>query len=146
MAFRELEEFFEGSCILPIHGKKYRVPEPPALFGLKLKMLYSDPEREIGDAEELRLMRELLGPVWDEMNTEGVRYSGMVHAGRTALLWYGLTPEAAKTFWLGGGVNHPLPPPPATMIRRRERTAQMILAGARGLSRWVSGSGTTTSP
>ena len=145
MAFQKLEEFFEGSCILPISGKKYRVPEPPALFGLKLKMLYSDPERVITDSEELRLMRELLGPVWDEMNADEVRYSSMIHAGRTALIWYGLTPEAAKTFWMGGESNHPLPPPPVTTSRPRERTGQMILAGVRGLKRWASGSGTTTS-
>lgn len=114
MALQDADEIIEGGLSIPIGRKVYHVAEPTAREGIRLQLLFHNPNTNLTDVDELREIKRLVGPVWDQMNADGVGWSKMMHAGRTALFKYGLGDENAETFWNGGlealgkGLN-PLP-------------------------------------
>lgn len=65
MAFKDLREFLNSDIELPIGGNVYRIPSPTAEEGLRLRMLFVNPDEAMGDAEELAEMARLLGAHWE---------------------------------------------------------------------------------
>lgn len=102
MALQDAEEIVVSGLDIPIGRKVYHVEEPSAREGLRLQIMFHNPDTSLDDLQELREIKRLLGPVWDQMNDDGVGWSKMVHAGRTALFKYGLGDENASIFWHGG--------------------------------------------
>lgn len=96
MAFRDLRDVFDPDLYLPIGGKKYRVPAPTMEQAERLKNLVLV---EMDDEEELAEIRELLGPVTDELFADGVKWPEYRHFGRTAILWAGAGDQIAEAHW-----------------------------------------------
>ena len=161
MALQDAEEIVVSGLALPIGRKVYRVEEPTAREGLRLQMMFHDPDMNLSDVEELREIKRLLGPVWDQMNDDGVGWSKMVHAGRTALFKYGLGDENASIFWHGGleALGKGLNPQPqrdprervsAVVAKANRRVSQALMArrmpaAANGYRSLVSDDGTSIS-
>lgn len=114
MAFEDLRTFFNPDLPLTINGKTYTISSPNAEHGIKIRALFADPDRVINDVEELAEVKALLGPAWDEMNADGVSYIEAMHAGRTALMYYGISPAVGETHWRHGLATpgNDLPPEP----------------------------------
>lgn len=110
MALDDLRQFFDPRLSLPIGGRVYVVEPPTAEQGLRLHaLLLGDPV--LDDDAELAEIPRVLGSAYEQMRADGVRWDEIVHAGRTALLHYGQSPEVAERFW-GGGPDPGNPPPP----------------------------------
>lgn len=137
MSYRELNEFFDPALLLPIGGKEYRVESPSAHEGLRLRMLLLT-GRVLNHETELDELQALMGDTFDEMRADGIKWPEIIHASRTALLHFALSPAIAVKHW-GGEVDdpgNPAPPDPATASGANlislcpERTGPMIPAAA----------------
>lgn len=127
---RDLRDFFDPDLRLPINGKTYTITSPNAEHGLKLRALFSDDERVITDADELAEIAELLGAtindegvpeggLWAEMVADGLSWPEILHAGRTGLMYYGLSPLHGGTYWetgMAATAGNPLPPNPMESV------------------------------
>lgn len=111
MSFVDLDEFFDPGLRLPIGGREYRIESPTAAEGLRLRslLLGGDP---LDDERELAEIRDLLGATFDEMRAAGVVWPEIMHAGRTALLYFGVSHAVAEQNWGGDDPGNPLPPEP----------------------------------
>lgn len=136
--FTDLDEFLDGRCPITVKGKTYYVAEPNARQGLRLQRMFLDPTTVLDDARELEEIRSLLGPVWDEMNADGVGYSKMLFAGRVALIYYAMGSDKA-IIYAAGGVHDPGNPQPREekpqISPSRGRTARGIRAAGHGTRR-----------
>ncbi|MFE7746874.1 hypothetical protein [Nocardia sp. NPDC057455] len=92
----ELRDFFDPSIHLPIGGKVYTIPAAKMDQALRLRHAVV---AGMSEATELAEIRELFGPVHDEMLADGVRWTEYLHAGRTALLWMGSNRDIAVAHW-----------------------------------------------
>lgn len=99
MAFRELREFYDPSLHLPVGGKIYSIPAAQMDQALRLRHSVVNGMSEI---QELAEIAELLGPVAEQMLTDGVRWTEYLHVGRTALIWCGTNSDLAEAHWLFG--------------------------------------------
>lgn len=117
MAFDELREFFDPALVLPIGGVEYRVESPTAREGLRLRLLLGDDGATLGDEQEVTEWTALLGPSLERMRSDGVAWPEIVHAGRTALLYFGMSAGVGLKHWErgSGGPGNSLPPDPATV-------------------------------
>lgn len=111
--FDDLNDFFDPDLTLPIRGKNYRIQSPNAEDGLRLRRFYINPEAtstpgkddyleeimKILGAEWDEDTQEYVGGVWGEMADDGVSWPEMMHAGETAVMYYGLGEAQAKLFW-----------------------------------------------
>jgi hypothetical protein len=116
VSYKDLEEFFDPDLYLPIGGTRYRVESPTAFDGLRLRKRLLTGGRLV-DKEEVDEIRKLLGDTLSQMQADGVKWPEIVHAGRTALLHYAVSAEAAQIHWdheNSGGEDpgNPLPPEP----------------------------------
>ncbi|UBU16678.1 DUF7426 family protein [Nonomuraea gerenzanensis] len=150
--FRDLDEFFDDSLRLPVGGKVYVIPAPDAEVGLLCQRLMhaslqaeqgetvDDPklnelaEVVLNDDEERDLYQRILGPVWDELHADKVKWPRIQHVGATALVWVAAGKEAAAKIWASGGTGEAPAPNRAT---RRATAAAATSTRSRG-------SGTTT--
>jgi hypothetical protein len=116
VSYEDLREFLDPDLYLPIGGKRYRVESPSAREGLRLRVLLLG-DGMLDSEQEVAELRKLMSTAFDEMRADGVKWPEIVHAGRTALLHYGITPEAAERYWRGGGDDegNPYPPEPETV-------------------------------
>lgn len=64
MGFKDLSEFLQPGLVLPIRGKNYTIPAPSAEEGLRLHLLFQDPNTSYTDSGELREIMKLLGAEW----------------------------------------------------------------------------------
>lgn len=62
MAFAELRTFFDPALVLPIGDKEYRIPQPNAEAGLRIKQLFA--AKILSSATELEHIMELFGAEW----------------------------------------------------------------------------------
>ncbi|MFI7168524.1 DUF7426 family protein [Rhodococcoides fascians] len=176
VAYDNLSEFFDPDVLLPIRGKTYRIVSPNAAEGLRIRQIMAS-NGTFSDAEELTEVLTLMGAsedpetgvwsggVYGEMDADGLSWAEIFHAGRTALMHYGLSPSLAQINWHTGvgDMGNPRPPEPskkaapgakkaapakasATGRSRapRARTAQKTRAGGRTKSSTASEPGTTT--
>jgi hypothetical protein len=115
MAYKDLDTFFDPDLHLPIRGKKYTVPAPGAPEAARLrKQVVAEgvpPVEQVSDALKILGAEPVLDPETDEPTGDwaGGVYSEMVadnlpwpmifHAGRTAIIHYGFTPDMAESHW-----------------------------------------------
>lgn len=116
--FKDLDEFFDPSLQLPIRGKTYVIESPDAKTGLFVQGMMSlaadaragldvNPADlqalKLDDDEERDLHKRLLGPVYDEMLADGVRWHQIQHVGHTVIFWVIRGKAFAEAYWNGGG-------------------------------------------
>lgn len=141
MTFRDLDEFFDDSLRLPIGGKEYVVPSPNAETGLWCQGMLAagvavhagrQPEgiAELDDEQENNLYQRVLGPVWGELQADGVPWTRIRHAGITAFLWAAGNEDLASAFWESGGRGEA--PAPNRKARRTASTASATSTRSRG--------------
>jgi len=149
MALEEAAAWLDGDLVLPIGGKKYRVPEPSVETAMRMQVLLSasrrvsaggditDRQQEVlTDQEEVDTYRLYLGPAYDQMVADAVTFPRIKHAAFTALFHFMVSPEVAEAHWNRGvqaGKASSRSPRPAT----RRTTAAASTTKAR-----ASGSGT----
>ncbi|MDV6276371.1 hypothetical protein R3Q06_23000 [Rhodococcus erythropolis] len=108
MAYKDLDTFFDPDLKLPIRGKLYTVPAPGAPEAARLrKQVVAEgvpPVEQVGEA--LKILGAVedeagvwLGGVYDEMVADNIPWPMIFHAGRTAILHYGFTPDMAESHW-----------------------------------------------
>lgn len=110
MAFKDLDEFFDDTLPLPVGGKVYVIPAPSAATGMWAQRLIQDginlhkkgTDVELDDAEELNMYQRCLGPVYDQMKTDGVSWPKIQHCGMTAFFWVAGNKAAAEQYWENG--------------------------------------------
>lgn len=120
--FEDLGEYLTPTLDLPVAGKTYTVPSPPAAVGLRLQASFAvAAARRAGtqplqrhlarlvDDPETSVEQDALGPVWDEMLADGVPTEALSHAGMTAYLWVVAGRTAAQRYWAAplGEANRP---------------------------------------
>ncbi len=98
----------------------------------------SDDEEVADDRSEAALYRRSLGPVYDELTSDGATWTQIRACGLTALTWHIHGTDAAMEIWARGGV--PKPRSTSTTDESTETPAE-----APSTPPPVSGSGTTRS-
>lgn len=115
---RDLSEFFDPDLYLPIRGRTYRIPDPSyeghkRMHRVILDDTISVPQLLSDSIAALGAVRkpvtdndgntigygEWSGGALDDMIADGVPWSMILHAGRTALMHFGGTPELAEVHW-----------------------------------------------
>ncbi|OZC62361.1 hypothetical protein CH267_02150 [Rhodococcus sp. 06-621-2] len=97
MALKDLDTFFHPDLTLPIRGKWYRVPSPDGIEGPRLRAVIAD--SGLPAVEQTDEAVKVLGPSFAEMVDDKVPWTMILHAGRTALLHYGFSPDMAEIHW-----------------------------------------------
>ncbi|WP_037141789.1 DUF7426 family protein [Rhodococcoides fascians] len=173
MGYDNLREFYDPAIVLPIGKKSYRIESPNADEGLRLRQILTE-DAMVTDSAELAEVLTLLGAekdpktgvwsggVYGEMKADGITWPEIFHAGRTALLHYGISSTLAETHWHTGvgDTGNPMPPEPkssstsgaarakgsatATSRAPRARTDRKTQAAGRGKRSSASAPGTTT--
>ncbi|TMR91316.1 DUF7426 family protein [Nonomuraea basaltis] len=121
--FQDLDEFFDDSLRLPVGGRMYVIPAPDAEVGLLCQRLMhaslaaqegeavTDPKLNeladvvLNDDQEKDLYQRILGPVYDELLSDGVSWPKVQHVGATALVWVAAGKDAAAKIWASGGTT-----------------------------------------
>lgn len=158
--FRQLHDVFDARLRLPGRdGKAYAIPEPDRELGLWCTALCSAglalnlgqeltdkmPALQLDDEDELALYRRILGPVWDELEADGLGFPTQKHYALTAFFWIGMGEDAAMTYWNSGGKASA----PSRAARRhpQQATASTPSTAAASTTRArASTSGTTRRP
>ena len=136
MALEEASAWLDGDLVLPIAGKKYRVPEFDAELGMRVEVILnasrgkaSDRQRQIlTDEEERDTYRDVLGPAYDQMIKDGVTWPRLRHAALTAMFHFNISPEMAEQHWNRAPAEGKAP------------------AGSRPATRRTTGAASTTKP
>jgi hypothetical protein len=97
MALKDLDTFFAPDLQLPIRGKWYTVPSPDGIEGPRLRQVVGD--NGLPSVEQTDEAMKVLGPALAEMTADGVPWTMILHAGRTALLHYGFSPDMGEIHW-----------------------------------------------
>jgi len=155
--FKALDGALDGEALeLPIPsgkhpgGRVYRIPDPPADLGARVARLVTSaiaayqtgeaPDVEIlDDNDERDIVERLLGPAYEEMRADGVRWSYIRHAGVTAMFWVAVGEDAAREYWESAGRGEARPAGGNRASRRASAAA------ARTTQRRASGSTTKAS-
>ncbi|MCQ6250917.1 DUF7426 family protein [Streptomyces malaysiensis] len=112
--FEALDELFDDTLTLPFGDTEYVIPSPSAEDGLRVQKITSLAARLqaggeavdttlLDDEEERDLLALCLGPVLDEMLSDGIAWSRVRHAGLTAMFWIVSGPDIAERYWKTGG-------------------------------------------
>lgn len=137
--------------VLPVGGKKYRIPEVDAETGLWCQRIaglarkhgkgedISHQLANLDDDEERDLYSRMLGPVLDELTEDGIPWPKVQHIARTTLVWVVAGKAAAAVAWSLGGAPAPAP-------NRAARRGTATPAAARSTRKPASESGTTRTP
>lgn len=170
---RDLRELFDPNLYLPINGKTYTIKSPNAEEGLRLRMLFSTPDAQFNDENQVGEVAKLLGAewvphpvtktvfdittgapmlddeqpittevdegswvggVWTEMTEDGVDWMSLMHAGTTALLYYGQGPYIGEIYWETGLTDTPgnsLPPKPESATARPRSSKPAVRKAAK---------------
>ncbi|ORL06454.1 DUF7426 family protein [Prescottella equi] len=138
----DLAAFMDPALRLPIGGREYAI-ECSAHQGLHLHRLFSDPGRVLNDTAERAEILQMLGGAHQQMVDDGIGWPRIAHAGRTALFWFGISPDAGRRYWESGGdaaPGNPLPPSPnrsamgerlSQIFRTQPRADRLLLTTAR---------------
>lgn len=109
--YPELDGWQDPALTLPVRGTLYRIPAPTASEGLRLMRLATDSERGLSGADEIDEIARILGATWDEkkgryrggvwsqMESDGLTWPELLHAGQTALVHFTLGSNAALVHW-----------------------------------------------
>src|SRR5690606_1918081 len=121
VAFADLTEVLDGYLDLPVRGIVYRVHQPDAETGLRIRraMLIaermargeevSEADREWADRQDLERMA-LGDDLLARMRADGVRPDETAFLGMTVLIWIYQGRVAAEAWWASGGDPERLAP------------------------------------
>ena len=96
-ALRDLTEFYDPDLSLPIGGVIYTITCPGISEADRLRLLVMDQSLTAG--QEYEEIVKILGPAREEMAANGVPDTMAMHAGRTALLHFGASPDLGRANW-----------------------------------------------
>ncbi len=96
MALKDLDTFFDPDLHLPIRGKVYTIPSPDYEDA---KMLREIAAKGMPPQTQINLALQALGTGLDDMVADDVPWTMLLHAGRTAILWFGVSPDIGETHW-----------------------------------------------
>lgn len=98
---REFTEFYDGGLVFPYGGKEYAAPEITIEMGMRLNGITN--EGQESGLSSVELVKDLLGPVYDEMVADRVplAFLNRVFAAIVADFQYGR--EYANVLWETGG-------------------------------------------
>lgn len=94
---RDLSTFHDPDLILPINGVQYRIKSPSILEADRIRELNFDPE--LVDDKLHTEVTKILGSTREEMKANRLPDTYATHAGRTALVYFGISPEAGHAYW-----------------------------------------------
>ncbi|GMA22287.1 hypothetical protein GCM10025864_44520 [Luteimicrobium album] len=108
--FTDLSDVLDGNLLeLPVAGRTFVVPSPPALVGLRLQRVFAaastpakqrtNAQRDLLARDEEEFMRDALGPVFDEMADAGITLEVLKHAAYTAYFAVVTNVDVARAFW-----------------------------------------------
>ncbi|MYX36724.1 MULTISPECIES: hypothetical protein [unclassified Streptomyces] len=151
MGFEALDDFLDETLTLPIKGREYVIEAPSAEVGLRTQAIVQAAaiaadggranERVLADAAERDMYADLLGPAYEQMIADGVKWPRLKHAALTAMVWVVQSREQAERYWNLGG------DPKAAAPNRASRRSQEARSGGASTTRnQGSGSGTSTRP
>lgn len=107
----DLDALMDPVLRLPIRGVEYRV-SCSAHQGLRVARLIAQGVT-LGHDEERAEILHILGDTYHHMVEDGVPWAKIAHAGRTALFYFGHSPQAGERYWESVDVSgNPLPPSP----------------------------------
>lgn len=146
MAFEDYTKVADP-LVLPISGKKYRIPEvglaDGVKFNLDIEAAAKDPESAPSSMTDEEFLRLFLGSAYDEMLADNVPGGSVLRAAVTAMTDFQKGRQMAEIMWATGGdpkaVERYLQPNRAT---RRSTSS----GGERKIPSPASTSGTTTEP
>lgn len=169
--FNAVDEFLDDRMELPYRGKFYAIPPADAELGLecartwaiagKVSQALADaaqldgPEQQqkladieaqfgkvdLDDEEEHELYRRLLGPVWQELQDDGVPWPVIKHMGVTAYVWACSGMADAMLEWERVKPDPTLRPAPQDRLPKQTRSTTRK-GGGSGTKRPASTSGT----
>lgn len=126
--FDDLGELLSPTLDLPVGGRTYRVPSPPAETGLRLQAIFAGAyfavsgdkvrggKTSLDDDEEQDIYAASLGPVYAQMVEDGCTYEQIKHAGLTAFIWHTAGASAAEAYWSSPmGTSAPKAPPSSSI-------------------------------
>lgn len=108
MAYKDLDTFFDPDLKLPIRGKTYTVPAPGAPEAARLRKQVAaegvPPVEQVHEALKILGAEpdesgDWVGGVYSEMVADDLPWPMIFHAGRTAILHYGFSPDIAESHW-----------------------------------------------
>ncbi|OZC55058.1 hypothetical protein CH289_07640 [Rhodococcus sp. RS1C4] len=97
---RDLREISDPDLHLPIGGKRYTIPAPNGREGLRLWKLARS--SDLTSDQEVEEIRKILKPVLREMHKDGLSWPFILHAGRTAIIHFAISPKTAVAHWENG--------------------------------------------
>ncbi len=99
MALKDLTETgFDPDLHLPIRGKKYRV-KAPATYEAFVEIRRMVITEGLPAVEQIDQAIAVLGDTAEQMFADEVPAPMILHAGRTALLHFGWSPDMAAIYW-----------------------------------------------
>jgi hypothetical protein len=145
--FEALDELLDEAIELPVpipgqtERKMYRVESPSAKDGLQIERMTNVAVQLanggenintelLDDEEEIDLYRSLLGPVYDVMVADGVKWVWMRHVSITVLMWVSSGLQAAERFWAAAGNPELMAPNRET--RRAQQAGSAAETSTRG--------------
>lgn len=148
--FAALDELFDDTLTLPFGSRAYVIPSPTAADGLRVQQITSLAARLVSggeavdttlldDDDERDLLRMCLGPVYDEMQADGITWSKMRHAGLTAMFWIVSGPETAEKYWGTAGDPSQWAPNRETRRAKKSGSAAAKSTRSRGSTSGTSG-------
>ncbi len=113
MAFKDLGDWAElGGLKLPINGRWYTLPPISAELGPRVQALVdlgvdialgNEPGDDAGevldDVAEQDLYKDVLGPVYEAMQADGVPWVALKHAAMTSIIDATRDREEAELYW-----------------------------------------------
>lgn len=97
MALKDLDGFFDPDLHLPIRGKRYRVPAPD--YDGHQQMRERVTAENVPTQTQTSDAIAALGTAFDAMVDDSLPWPMILHAGRTALLHFGASPDIAEIHW-----------------------------------------------
>lgn len=104
---RDLNEIYRPILRLPVGGKEYEIPEPSAEDGARLPELVSTNIGILQMADEA--LYYLTAPVVEEMVADGLKWTEILHCGRTAMVFFGHSPEMGRVYWQAASLASAMP-------------------------------------
>lgn len=97
MTLRDLGDFFDPDLHLPIRGKNYTVPAPDFEEAQRLRAIVLD--QTVPASAHDQEAEKVLGPAFAQMVEDDLPWPVIVHATRTTMLHFGLSPDVAEVHW-----------------------------------------------
>jgi len=98
VALKDLTETgFDPDLHLPIRGKRYTVPAPDYEAAKAMREMVT--KDGMPPVEQTQQAIDALGTAFGEMVADGLPWPMILHAGRTAILWFGFSPDWGEIHW-----------------------------------------------